>query len=32
MEMTMPLFTVDTEKCTQDGLCRMECPAGLVEM
>ncbi|MFP4213686.1 MAG: nitroreductase family protein [Desulfohalobiaceae bacterium] len=28
----MPLFTVDTEKCTQDGLCRMECPAGLVEM
>ncbi|MFP4587321.1 MAG: 4Fe-4S binding protein, partial [Desulfohalobiaceae bacterium] len=28
----MPLFTVDTESCTQDGLCRMECPAGLVEM
>lgn len=28
----MPLFTVDTEKCRQDGFCRMECPAGLVEM
>lgn len=27
----MPIFAVDEQKCTRDGLCQAECPAGLVE-
>ena len=30
--MSQPIITVDQEKCLQDSLCVLDCPAGILRM